>query len=298
MKCGSVAVIGRPSSGKSTLVNTICEMKVSITAATPQTTRNAIRGMYTDSRGQLIFTDTPGYHIGGQKLNVKLQETAVGSLADSDMVLYVLDPTRKGGSEEEAICTLLGKVKAPIVAVINKSDIATEDQQLQARAFLHDHLPSAEVLTASGLRDKGVDEILIALFSHAPEGPLLYPEGERTDQSLEFRISEIIREKAIATVTDEIPHAIYIELADLENQKATNTIWIRAFIVVETESQKGIVIGKGGANIKRIRVAAFKAIKKIFPGRKLQLDLSVKAQPKWRHSDAILAKILDSDGER
>ncbi len=293
MKCGSVAIIGRPSAGKSTLVNTICEMKVSITAATPQTTRNAIRGIYTDTRGQLIFTDTPGYHLGGQKLNLKLQKTAIESLSESDMVLYVLDPTRKGGEEEEAICALLGKVKSPIVAVINKSDIATSAEQDAALHFLKTHLPQAQTLKATGLKDEGVDEILIALYAHAPEGPMLYEQNERTDQSLEFRISETIREKAIATVTDELPHAIYVELSDIENQQATNTIWIRAFVVVETESQKGIVIGKGGANIKRIRVASFKEIKKIFPGRKLQLDLRVKAQDKWRKNDQVLARILD-----
>lgn len=292
MKCASVAIIGRPSSGKSTLVNTICEMKVSITAATPQTTRNAIRGIYTDKRGQLIFTDTPGWHIGEQKLNLKLQETASDSLGESDMILYIVDPTRKGGAEEESICTLIASHTVPVIAVVNKGDIATETEQDEAVAFLKQHLPQAEILKASGEKDEGVDEILITLFNHAKESPLLYPEDTRTDQTLEFRISEIIREKAISTVTDEIPHAIYIEIADIEDQKETNTIWVRAFICVETESQKGIVIGKGGANIKRIRVAAFKEIKQIFPGRKLQVDLRVKTQDKWRKNDKILTKVL------
>jgi len=293
MKCATVAVIGRPSSGKSTLVNTICEMKVSITAATPQTTRNAIRGIYTDQRGQLIFTDTPGYHLSEQKLNLKLQETAKESLEDTDIVLYVIDPTRKSGEEEEAITTILSTVKTPIIAVLNKTDIDSGMELLEAEAFLREHLPQAKILQASAKEDKGVDEILITLFSLAKEGDLLYPEDERTDQSLEFRITEIIREKAISTVTDEIPHAIYVELSDMENQETTNTIWIRAFIVVETESQKGIVIGAGGRNIKKIRVSAFKDIKQIFPGRKLQLDLRVKAQPKWRKNDRILGKLLN-----
>ncbi|MCH3919048.1 MAG: GTPase Era [Sphaerochaeta sp.] len=292
MKCATVAVIGRPSSGKSTLVNTICEMKVSITAATPQTTRNAIRGIYTDQRGQLIFTDTPGYHLSEQKLNLKLQETAKASLEETDIVLYVIDPTRKGGEEELAIAHLLGAIKTPVVAVLNKSDIASGMEMLEAESFLTTNLPQAKRLHASAKEDNGVDEILIALFDLAKEGELLYPEDERTDQSLEFRITEIIREKAIATVTQEIPHAIYVELADLENQEETNTIWVRAFIVVETDSQKGIVIGAGGRNIRNIRVAAFKEIKGIFPGRKLQLDLRVKAQPKWRKNDQILSRIL------
>lgn len=297
MKCASVAIIGRPSSGKSTLVNTICEMKVSITAATPQTTRNAIRGIYTDQRGQLLFTDTPGYHLSGQKLNLRLQETAAESLEGADMALYVLDPTRGGGAEEEAICTLLSIQKFPIVAVVNKSDIATEKEQDEAIDFIKEHLSQAEILKASGKEDNGVDEILITLFNHAKEGPLLYPEETRTDQSLEFRLSEIIREKAIATVSDEIPHAIYVEISDLEDQKESDTIWVRAFICVETESQKGILIGKGGANIKRIRVASFKEIKKVFPQKKLQIDLRVKVQDKWRKNDKLLSKILDKPEE-
>lgn len=293
MKCGTVAVIGRPSSGKSTLVNTICEMKVSITAATPQTTRNAIRGIYTDQRGQLIFTDTPGYHLSDQKFNLRLQETAVESLEDCDAILYLIDPTRAIGPEEQAIGGILANAKAPVVAVVNKADIATAQQQEACVRYLAGTLPKAEVLKASGKQDEGVDDILIALFAHAPEGPLLYGEEVRTDQSLEFRLSEIIREQAIATVYDEIPHALYVELSDLEDRKEQNTIWVRAFIVVETESQKGIVIGKGGANIKRIRVGSFKAIKPIFPGRKLQLDLRVKTQGKWRKDDRTLGRILD-----
>jgi small GTP-binding protein len=181
MKCATVAVIGRPSSGKSTLVNTICEMKVSITAATPQTTRNAIRGIYTDQRGQLIFTDTPGYHLSEQKLNLKLQETAKASLEETDIVLYVIDPTRKGGEEELAIAHLLGAIKTPVVAVLNKSDIASGMEMLEAESFLTTNLPQAKRLHASAKEDNGVDEILIALFDLAKEGETAL-SGRRTDR--------------------------------------------------------------------------------------------------------------------
>ena len=127
-KCASVAVIGRPSVGKSTLINTICEMKVSITAPTPQTTRNAIRGIYTDQRGQIIFTDTPGYHLGGKEINRRMQEITIASLEESDMVLYLLDGTRSARSEEDAITQILSKVKVPVIAVINKCDILRPEQ--------------------------------------------------------------------------------------------------------------------------------------------------------------------------
>lgn len=292
MKCATVAIIGRPSSGKSTLVNTICERKVSITASTPQTTRNAIRGIYTDQRGQLILTDTPGYHVSEQALNLRLQETTRASLEDSDMILYMIDPKRPAGAEEQAIVKLLQTVRIPVVIAINKKDIAKAEELATARQFIHTAFPDAPVVELSAQKDDGVDEALIELFKLAPEGEMLYPEEAYTDQPLEFRISEIIREKAIANVTEEIPHAIYVEVSDLEYSEEAQSIWIRAFINVERETQKGILVGKGGEGIKKIRQASFKEIKRLFPGKTVQLDLRVKAQPKWRKNQVVLDRIL------
>lgn len=292
VKCATVSLIGRPSVGKSTLVNTICEMKVSITASTPQTTRNAIRGIYTDQRGQLIFTDTPGFHLGGREINRRMQEITVSSLDDSDAVLYLVDAKRQAGDEEDAITEILSRVRVPVVAVINKADILTEDEVKAAEAYVSSKLPKAVLLKASGLKDEGVDEILIALFSFAPYGQLLYPEDSYTDQNLEFRISEIIREKTISSLTDELPHVIYVEVADIEYSEAASEVWIRAFIVTERDGQKGIIVGKGGENIKRIRKESFKEIKRIFPGSRLNLDLRVKAQNKWRNNQATLDRLF------
>ena len=292
VKCATVSLIGRPSVGKSTLVNTICEMKVSITASTPQTTRNAIRGIYTDQRGQLIFTGTPGFPLGGRGINRRMQEITVSSLDDSDVVLYLVDAKRQAGDEEDAITEILSRVRVPVVAVINKADILTEDEVKAAEAYVSSKLPKAVLLKASGLKDEGVDEILIALFSFAPYGQLLYPEDSYTDQNLEFRISEIIREKTISSLTDELPHVIYVEVADIEYSEADSEVWIRAFIVTERDGQKGIIVGKGGENIKRIRKESFKEIKRIFPGSRLNLDLRVKAQNKWRNNQATLDRIF------
>ncbi|MGH4038467.1 MAG: GTPase Era [Sphaerochaeta sp.] len=293
MKCGTVAIIGRPSSGKSTMVNTIVEMPVSITARTPQTTRNAIRGIYTDQRGQLIFTDTPGYHLNDQTLNLRLQTIAVDSLKETDMILYMVDATRAPGKEELAIVEIVKKTRRPIVVCLNKCDLARKDKIEESRYFIAENIPDATVLEASAKKDDGIDEILIKLFSLAPEGEMLYPADSYTDQPVEFRISEIIRGKTIALVSQELPHAIYVEVSDLEQRPEDNEIWIRAFIIVERESQKGIIVGKGGANIKKIRVSSFKEIKPIFPDKKLQLDLRVKAQPKWRKNSFVLDKLLN-----
>lgn len=292
MKCASVAIIGRPSSGKSTLLNTICEGKVSITSPTPHTTRNAIRGIYTDSRGQLIFTDTPGFHISEKKFQKRMQDIATSSLEETDAVLYMLDATRKPGSEEEAITYMLSGLSVPVVCCVNKKDILSEDQIREAQDYLKKSMPGRTVLIASAKADDGVDEILIELFKHAPEGELMYDENTWTDQNLEFRISEIIREKAMNSVTEEIPYAIMVEVADLEYNEELGKVWVRAFITVERDSQKGIMVGKGGENIKKIRIAAFKDIKKIFPGSKLELDLRVRVNPKWKSNDMILSKVF------
>ena len=292
LKCATVTLIGRPSSGKSTLVNTICEMKVSITSPAPQTTRNAIRGIYTDQRGQLIFTDTPGYHLGGREINRRMQEITVSSLDDSDVVLYLLDATRSRGAEEDAIISMLEKVKVPVIAVINKADILSDEETSEAEEYIRSKLPSAVILKASALNDEGVDEILIELFRFAPYGQLLYPEESYTDQNLEFRISEIIREKTINLLSDELPHVIYVEVADIEYDEEAGSVWVRAFIVTEREGQKGIIVGKGGENIKRIRKESFKEIRRIFPSSRLNLDLRVKAQNKWRNNQATLDRIF------
>jgi len=292
MKSATVSVIGRPSSGKSTLVNTICEMKVSITSATPQTTRNKIRGIYTDQRGQLVFTDTPGYHISDKTINKRMQDVTISALKDSDLILYVIDGKRQAKTEEEMIANMIKTSRVPTVAVINKSDILSENNIKDAKAFLSSVLPKVESFVASAKNDEGIDEILIALFKLAKEGELLYDESQYTDQDLEFRISEIIREKTISNLSDELPHVIYVEVSDLEYDEEKNEVWIRAFINVERDGQKGFIVGKGGSNIKRIGTEARKEIKLIFPSSTVRLDLQVKTAEKWRQNSIILDKVF------
>ena len=298
MKSATVSVIGRPSSGKSTLVNTICEMKVSITSPTPQTTRNKIRGIYTDQRGQLVFTDTPGYHLSDKEINKRMQDVTVSALKDSDMILYVIDGKRKGGKEEEAISLMIEKAKVPTVVAINKTDILSKEEMEESRNFVSSRLPSVPILFISAKNDEGVDEVLIELFKNAKEGELLYDENQYTDQDLEFRISEIIREKTISTLSDELPHAIFVDVSDLEWNEETRTVWIRAFINVERDGQKGFIVGKGGSGIKRIGTEARKEIKTIFPGSTVRLDLQVKTAEKWRQNSIVLDKVFRTDKKR
>ncbi len=289
MKSAFVAIIGRPSAGKSTLLNALCREKVSITADVPQTTRNKIRGIVTEEEGQLVFIDTPGYHHSERKFNQYLKDVVLSSLEEADMLLYVVDATRPPGSEEREIIDLLNKEKdKPVLLVINKID---KDARYSAeiRGLLQVNVHPDALMETSALEGTGVDALRDRLIELAPEGELMYPEEYYTDQEPEFRIAEIIREKAISQTTQEIPHALYVEVADTEMKDGE--LWVRAFLTVESESQVGIVVGKGGKKIKWIRIASLKEFKKIFP-YKIRLDLRVKVNPRWRRKDYLLKGML------
>jgi GTP-binding protein Era len=291
-----VAVAGRPSAGKSTLINLLCGEKVSIVSPVPQTTRNAIRGIVNREQGQLVLVDTPGIHISQKKFNLRLTETAVRALGGSDLVLYVLDASRAPGPEEEAVAAALASRAASaaladsgIIAAINKMDLPGADYD-RARDFLRLHLPALPdrcCFPVSAKKNQGVDPLLAALFEHAPHGPPFYPAEYYTDQEIDFRIAEIIRGEAINRLREELPHALYVEVADREFRGGKNQrLWVRAFIICERESQKGMIVGKGGALIKAIGEASRKELNRIFDW-KVHLDLRVKAGGDWQHNDAL-----------
>jgi GTP-binding protein Era len=297
-KAAFVAVVGRPSVGKSTLVNLLCGAKVAITSAVPQTTRNAVRGIVTRSEGQLVFVDTPGRHASERKLNKKLLEVSNRALDDSELVLYVLDASRPPGQEEEAVASRVAAFPDRIVAVINKTDLPGADVE-GVLAFLQTHLPGippARCFPISCLKKEGTDSLLAVLFDMASPGELFYPGEYYTDQEVPFRIAEIIREKAMIRLRQELPHSIYVEVADAELREPEEgaqrqKLWVRAFIITERESQKGMVVGKGGELIKAIRQAAQKELNSIFDW-KVELDLRVKTGKDWRHNDSVLRRII------
>ncbi len=293
-KSAFVAVIGRPSAGKSTLLNAICGGKVAITSPVPQTTRNAIRGIVNKEAGQLVFIDTPGRHVSEKKLNRKLMDVGSRALEESELVLYVIDATREPGEEEQKIAAMLAPAAARMAVAINKTDAKGADVA-RARAFLSTAIPSLpaeRVLEISALAKTGLDALLNLLFEIAPQGQAMYPEDFYTDQEVDFRIAELIREKAMNKLSDELPHAIYVDVADTEFREEGKRLWVRAFIIVERESQKGIVVGKGGAMIKAIRQAAQKDMDRIFDW-KTELDLRVKVSKDWRQSDHTLKRLIE-----
>jgi len=290
MKTSFISILGRPSSGKSTILNKLCGRKVSIVAPTPQTTRNKIRGILTEKRGQLIFIDTPGYHMSDKKLNLHLKDVSISSLDESDLLIYLIDSAREIGDEELRLIRLFTPLQHKTVVVLNKIDLKSREIEA-AWNRIQQMLPECKIVKTSAYTGSGIEELKTTLFSMATEGDQMYPEEFYTDQPAEFRMAEIIREKAINRVKDEIPHSIYVEISDVEISEDGSEGWIRAFLMVEKESQKGIVVGKGGEGIRAIRKAAQKELKRVFPYQ-VYLDLRVKVSAKWRKKDYILKKLI------
>lgn len=293
LKTAVVAIIGRPSAGKSTFLNTACQEPVSIVSPIPQTTRNAIKGIVNTSLGQLIFIDTPGYHDSEKKLNLRLRNVTESQLDEIDAVLYIIDATRPSGEEEVHTAALLKGLQKKTVVAINKIDLP-QAKPLPVRQFISENLPeipAQRIMEMSAQKDTGINEVLRALYEISPEGAPIYDEETYTDQDLTFRICEVIRGEAINRLADEIPHAVYVQVADVEHRNEGKKLWIRAFLCVERESQKGIVIGKGAAKIKEIRMAALKKLSEIYI-QKIDLDLQVKVDKNWRQKDHILNKLI------
>jgi GTP-binding protein Era len=308
-KSAFVALAGRPSSGKSTLVNRLCGAQVAVVSPVPQTTRNAIRGIVNGEAGQLVLVDTPGIHLSDKKLNKRLLDTALRTAAGADIILYILDAAREPGPEEELAASSLEKSltnNTTLVAAINKTDVKGADVE-RAAAFVREKYPALSegtsghggIFPISALTGEGVDALLAALFALAPEGEPFYPAEYYTDQEMDFRIAEVIRGEAINRLRQEIPHSIYVEVADLELRPSRDAqaaaagkkrLWVRAFIVCERESQKGMIVGKGGALIKQIGEASRKKLNRLFDWR-VELDLRVKTGKDWRRDDALLKKL-------
>ena len=293
LKTAVVTIIGRPSAGKSTFLNTACQEPVSIVSPIPQTTRNAIKGIVNTSLGQLIFIDTPGYHDSEKKLNLRLRNVTESQLDGIDAVLYVIDATRPTGEEEVHTAALLKGLQKKTVVAINKIDLP-QAKPLPVRQFISENLPeipAQRIFEMSAQKDTGINEVLRALYEISPEGDPIYDEETYTDQDLTFRICEVIRGEAINRLADEIPHAVYVQVADVEHRNNGKKLWIRAFLCVERESQKGIVIGKGAAKIKEIRMAALKKLSGIYI-QKIDLDLQVKVDKNWRQKDHTLTRLI------
>jgi len=290
VKSATVAVVGRPSAGKSTLVNRLCGGKVSIVSPVPQTTRNRVRGILTTDKGQIIFIDTPGFHLSDKKFNRYLSDLVSRALSEVDEALYLVDGSRAFGREEQALIDVLRLAAKPMVICLNKKD-SGDGFRASLLEKIAGAFPEAPIVQASALTGEGVEEVRDRLFALAPEGELLYPPDFYTDQSPDFRISEIVREKAIALTRQEVPHSLYVRMEDLEMRDDGATLWARGFLFVERESQKGILVGKSGDKIKTIVREAERELAEIFPYA-VKLDMRVKVDHEWRKKDPLLRKLI------
>ena len=285
-KSGFVALIGRPNVGKSTLMNHLIGQKIAITSARPQTTRNRIQTVYTDDRGQIIFLDTPGIHRAKHKLDEFMVGAAERTIGDSDVVLWLVEPTTYIGAGEQHILEILKQVKAPVILVINKIDTVEKKDILKYIGAYEKLFPFSEIIPVSALKSDNLDTVLEVIMKYLPCGPMYYDEDTVTDQPMRQIAAEIIREKALRCLQDEIPHGIAVTVEKMK-ERPDGLFDIEAEIICEKESHKGIVIGKGGAMLKKIGSSARHDIEAMMDAR-VNLKIWVKVRKEWRDNEMYL----------
>lgn len=286
-KSGFVTLIGRPNVGKSTLMNHLIGQKIAITSDKPQTTRNRIQTVYTDERGQIIFLDTPGIHKAKNKLGEYMVSVAEHTLKEVDVILWLVEPTTYIGAGERHIAEQLNQVKTPIILVINKIDtVKNQDEILTFISTYKDICEFAEIVPVSALKDKNTDLMLELIYKYLPSGPQYYDEDTVTDQPMRQISAELIREKALRLLNDEIPHGIAVTIEKMK-ERDNGILDIEATIVCERDSHKGIIIGKGGSMLKKIGTAARREIEALMD-TKVNLQLWVKVRKEWRDSELYM----------
>ena len=285
MKSGFVAILGHPNVGKSTILNGIINHKISIVTDKSQTTRNIIKGIYRGQDSQIIFIDTPGVHKPHAKLGEEMNAMAYSSAHDADVNILVVDASKAFSQSDEYLIGHLDIKNAPLIIVFNKIDQARITEVEKLKAVYREKLPESHFIDTVASEKFNLDLLIKEVEKLLPEGPEYYPGNDITDKDEVFQIKEVIREKALNILSDEVPHtmAIYIDNIDYE----AKPIHIVASIIVDKESHKGIVIGKGGQRIKKIGQTARNNIERIL-GKHVFLELFVKVQPDWRNDDALL----------
>ena len=288
LKTGFVALIGRPNVGKSTLMNRLIGQKIAITSNKPQTTRNRIQTVYTEERGQIIFLDTPGIHKAKNKLGEYMVNAAKQTMNDVDVVLWLVEPTTYIGAGEQQIAANLKNCKKPVILVINKVDTVKKEEILKFIDAYKNIVRFDEIVPVSALKGQNTDDLIDAIFKYLPYGPMYYDEDTVTDQPMKQIAAELIREKALRCLSDEIPHGIAVTVERMrERLDGSSIIDIDATIVCERDSHKGIIIGKGGEMLKKIGSAARFEIERMMD-MQVNLKLWVKVKKEWRDNDLLM----------
>ncbi|MBM7708760.1 GTPase Era [Enterococcus lemanii] len=285
-KSGFVAIVGRPNVGKSTLLNRIVGQKIAIMSDKAQTTRNKIQGVYTTENEQIVFIDTPGIHKPKHRLGDFMVETAYSAMREVDVILFMINADQKRGKGDDLIIERLKKSSVPVYLVINKIDKIHPDALLEQIEDYAAQMDFAEVVPISATEGNNFDRLMATLIAHLPEGPQYFPEDQITDHPERFIVSELIREKVLFFTRDEVPHSVAVTIDSMKRNE-NNKIQIQATIIIERDSQKGIIIGKGGKMLKLIGTKARLDIEHLLD-EKVFLELWVKVQKDWRDKQTHL----------
>lgn len=294
-RAGFVTVVGRPNVGKSTLVNRLVGQKVAIVSDKPQTTRNRILAVVTRPRWQMVLFDTPGIHKPMHEMNRRMVDTAVRGISQGDLVLWLVEVDERPGPGDRFVRELLAKGRRPVVLALNKIDKIPKARILPAIDLYRSYLDFADIVPVSALRGENTDRLEDVLVSHLPEGQALYPEDYLTDQPERFFVAEMVRERILHHTRQEIPYASGVVIDSFKEQEGL--VRIEATVLVERESQKGIVIGRGGSMLKKVGSEARAQIEQ-FLGTQVYLGLFVKVRPDWRDSEQILGEMGLGRAER
>lgn len=284
-KAGFVTLIGRPNVGKSTLMNRLIGQKIAITSNKPQTTRNRIQTVLTRPEGQIVFLDTPGIHKAKNKLGDYMVRAAERTLEEVDVILWLVEPTNYIGAGEHHIIEQLKKVKTPVILVINKTDTVKKEAIFSFIDVYRRELDFQEIVPVSALKGNNTEELVRCIFDYLPYGPAFYDEDTITDQPMRQIVAELIREKALRLLQEEIPHGVAVTVESMKEKG--NICHIEATIVCERESHKGIIIGKGGSMLKKIGSLARPEMEELLE-MQVNLQLWVKVKKDWRDSDYLL----------
>lgn len=286
-KSGFVTLIGRPNVGKSTLMNCLIGQKIAITSSKPQTTRNRIQTVYSSEEGQIIFLDTPGINKAKNKLGDYMLNVAERTLKEVDVILWLVEPTTYIGAGEQYIIEKLNRVKTPVILVINKIDTVTNEEIIKCIDKYKDVCHFAEIVPVSAMTGKNKEEVISSIFKYLEEGPQYYDEDTVTDQPERQICAELIREKALRLLSQEIPHGIAVVIDAMKERDGGRIVDIDATIVCERDSHKGIIIGKQGAMLKKIGTQARTEMENLLD-MKVNLKLWVKVKKNWRDSDFLI----------
>ena len=293
-KSGFISIIGRPNVGKSTFLNHVVGQKIAIMSDKPQTTRNKVQGVVTTDDAQMIYIDTPGIHKPKHKLGDFMVKVARNTLSEVDIIMFMVNAEEKIGPGDRFILEMLQNTKTPVFLIINKIDLVHPDKLLEIIISYKSEYDFAEIVPISALQGNNTDRLLETLKAYLPEGPKYYPDDQVTDHPERFIISEFIREKVLHATREEIPHSIAVVIEKIEREESRNMVNIMATIIVERDSQKGIVIGKRGALLKEIGTKSRHDIEMLL-GSKVFLELWVKVQKDWRNTPGRLKEFGFND---